>query len=637
MKRVISVALSVILLFAAVSPAFAAEFNTDYPVIVLPGYSSSNLELVHEDGTTEKIWGLDYEKILQEIKPYLAQFAASLVKLRFDDGKSLAALADPGIKETLEPLACNPDGTSKYTVRTMIPNTADGCRYSTIGEYYEMATYVNDVISEDQIFIFQCDFRLGVLENVAQLHDLILDVLADTGAEKVNLLSQSYGGQIAGTYLSVYKDVCADYINNAVLCVPAIGGAALAYDLFTGHTDVNEYSILEFAEQALFIDSDIHWLLASEPLDILDAFLKAVLPSVLDCIVTWQAMWDFIPLYGFDEVLALHGDKVSPELRNKTIAYHRDYMAKLTQNLQEVQRNGVNVSITCGTGTPSETGSQINSDGIIPACGASGATTAPFGKRFADGYTCIGETCADPSHDHLSPSMEVDASTCYLPENTWFVDGYYHGQETKDAYLMNLVRRQLISAQPLRDVHESADFPQFHASSGYQMDLFASFNKAPEGYITGDTDAIVLTNLTDSPLIVYDIDARGFEPVFDAYSGLIIPAGKSAKVAFTGEIPSVSNTRAAVTISFVRLLGTATPIMTRTFDFTFKNGPAPTYDADHPYADVDFTIDPSSDHKETKLDRLLHALTLFFENLKRFITTVTELIGSIPRSIHEMG
>ena len=62
------------------------------------------------------------------------------------------------------------------------------------------------------------------------------------------------------------------------------------------------------------------------------------------------------------------------------------------------------------------------------------------------------------------PSREIDASSAYLPENTWFVEGQYHGQYFYEEYTRSLVTKLLFTDE-IKDVHSSKAFPQFEFSN----------------------------------------------------------------------------------------------------------------------------------------------------------------------------
>ena len=68
-----------------------------------------------------------------------------------------------------------------------------------------------------------------------------------------------------------------------------------------------------------------------------------------------------------------------------------------------------------------------DSDGTVDTMYASaGATVALRGETLGDGY----KQKVDCGHNHLSPDGRIDASTCILPENTWFIKGMLHSNCT---------------------------------------------------------------------------------------------------------------------------------------------------------------------------------------------------------------
>ena len=54
---------------------------------------------------------------------------------------------------------------------------------------------------------------------------------------------------------------------------------------------------------------------------------------------------------------------------------------------------------------------------------SAGATVALLDETLGDDYK---QACTDCGHNHLSPDGVIDASTCILPENTWFIKDMLH-------------------------------------------------------------------------------------------------------------------------------------------------------------------------------------------------------------------
>ncbi|MBQ6020393.1 MAG: hypothetical protein IJL26_09475 [Clostridia bacterium] len=593
MKRIISVFLCAVLLLSALPTAFASFDRNDlngYPVVIVPGFMNAQMHVENEDGTTEKAWLGGFDEALKTAGLSAGKLIADGVSYGLGKENDLGRTLAPVVNSVIEKLACNPDGTSKYNVVTDVPPTAEASRWSNLrDEDLTLQDYIDDIISTDDIYICFTDFRMDPADNAKILDQLIDDIIKTTGCKKVNLLAQSYGGQVTGAYLSMYAATAGEKINSAVLMCPALGGAAVAEDFLTGDLDIEEEELVKFIEYSVNMEYDFHKLLASQPLGFLDGLAEEVLPTFTDVAQSWLSVWDFLPYESYKDMIdLLHPDQ---RIVEKTTWFHENIVKNYSKNLKKAQRSGVNITIVAGAGIRCVTGSNVNSDAIIPVAGATGATVAPYGQRFNDGYTCKYTVCKNKGHNHLSPSMEIDASTCYLPENTWIADGYYHGQEMKDSATKDLVLTQLLTNHPIKDVHSDPAHPQFHAADGRASKVFAAFDNSVEGYLGSGDTALVVRNCThESAIFITDITVRGADISFLA-PFKYIPEDGSASFAFAGEVPAQSLTRAAVTVSYIVIGLTPTPLAQRTFDFTLMNGDAPEYDAENPYAPADFEWD----------------------------------------------
>ena len=68
-----------------------------------------------------------------------------------------------------------------------------------------------------------------------------------------------------------------------------------------------------------------------------------------------------------------------------------------------------------------------NGDGIVHVTSASmGATFAEPGKDLGVNYVPVGSNCNNPTHNHISPDGNADASTGLLPCTTWYFKNQDH-------------------------------------------------------------------------------------------------------------------------------------------------------------------------------------------------------------------
>ena len=111
-------------------------------------------------------------------------------------------------------------------------------------------------------------------------------------------------------------------------------------------------------------------------------------------------------------------------LHDKVFAY-RNAMANIESNLKTARDNGVKICIICGYNvqrTPLVTLWKSTSDGTVDTKYASlGATCGNVKETLSGDYLNALE-----NRKYLSPDNMIDASTCALPECTWFVRDWLH-------------------------------------------------------------------------------------------------------------------------------------------------------------------------------------------------------------------
>ena len=82
-----------------------------------------------------------------------------------------------------------------------------------------------------------------------------------------------------------------------------------------------------------------------------------------------------------------------------------------------------------------------------------GATAADFGKTLPADYI---SAMSEENRKFLSPDEKIDASSCALPENTWFIKNSYH--DHFPASIDRLIEAILTTDM---DVFSNPDYPQF--------------------------------------------------------------------------------------------------------------------------------------------------------------------------------
>lgn len=582
MKRIMALVLTFVIVICSISVAAFAYEDELYPTIVVPGYSASYLYAVEGDGLRQ-IWGsFEGLNIGEVVLQNIARLGIGLGTAAFTGNPEM--LVDTligGFKEICGDLAYTPEGLPVVETVTY-PNDPAITNYHYLIEEkdsahaaeLEIMSDVADYYGEDgykYLYSFQCDFRKNIIDVAEELRKYIDAVLQYTGKDKVNIYAVSYGGQISACYLNLYG--YEGKVNNAVLTVPAIGGAALAYDALSCNIRFDEETLMYFIENGMMLEEDINWLMKAHALGFLDDILNMLIERGLrDLLGYWGSLWDFMPAEYYDEMKNTYLDPaVSAELIRKSDYFHYEILPSMTQRLQKCIADGTNIYIVAGSDNPSVTGMYVQSDGIIHLSGATGALCAPYELRFSDGYTGAYTSCTDKTHNHISPGMNIDASTCYLPENTWIISGLFHGMTWKDEYTKNLCMTLLFSQEAV-DVHTYNEFPQFYYSTNVCHSVSAAFDNSLNGYISSDAENLVVTNFSEKfKMSIMGVNVNGIDIDFDVPALTVLQPGESITLKIEGTVPEVSHTTADISIDYF-MYGSLTPRGVREMTFMLVNG-----------------------------------------------------------------
>lgn len=594
MKKVLSVLICVsVILTSCICFAQAFESNTndltDYPCIMVAGYSSSKLTMPGEDGSTVLAWnGLDVGEMGSMALTGIAEIGKGLVRLTAGDAKYIADVVGEGAVKLYGQLACKPDGTSKNDISRAVWKAEETSAYALTKAGKEDYIHEGEIMGEVASYVgtkncytFNCDFRMGAEFCANQLSNYIADVLAYTGKEKVNILAVSHGGQVTSTYLALYGAE-QNAVDNCVMTVPAIGGAGFAYDILTNNVHLDEEMLVRFIQHGMMFEDDFDWLVKAQECGFLDDVIYYLVPYIKQIMGYWGSIWDFIPAEYYEDCKQLLDANASAPLIESSDRFHNEILPTFADAFAECQSKGMNISIVAGTGNDIVTGLQTNSDGIICTCDSTGATCAPFGKRFADGYTQINEC---EGKNKVSPSLEVDASTAYLPDNTWFVNGLFHGMTYKDKYTIDLMMTLYLTHR-LKDVYSSGKFPQFRDSSNPSYGIYAEFDGAAPGFVTSETGKLTVTNCCNNNSIkLTAVNFAGADLSVNIIGSGILAPGESAEFDVKGNIPAVSGKLITVTTSYI-MFGSVTPVGERIQGFTVNNGQQVSYDGSTPVSYV---------------------------------------------------
>ncbi len=578
MKKAISLILSIVLFVSCFCIGASAEDKSDDPIILISGFLCSQLYYEYGTENEEKLWRLDLDKVTDRIGDdlprFLKTFAGALIGRTEDFGKVIGE----GASVVFEKLRFNPDGTSAYNVSHYPNNPAtSNIEYMLANgleeNMYEVnfSKYIAEHYDPSEIFMFQYDSRFDAITLASQLNDFVEDIKKYTGSDKVRIFALSYGGLISSTYLYLYGD---SSVSKFITSVPAIGGTDIPDKLLRGEIDFPISDIALFLETVLAGEGDIARFFENSEFESINDIVSSASGSMMSALKYWGSIWSLCSVELYDKLKADFLNPVdSKELIEKTDKIHYEIMPAIPEILRKAQANGIDVAILCSTGSKLALGGRLNGDLVLPAYAVSGATCAPFGMRFADGYTGVKTSCSDPDHNHISPSMEVDASSAYLPENTWFVDGQYHGQYYYEEYTRSLVTKLLLTDE-IKDVHTDPEYPQFEYSNHSSRSIHIKFDKSGTGYLSSQDSKLIIENLsTEKSIKIFAVNTQGIDLYFDIADIGTLEPNETAEIPFKGEIPEVGAVPARITVSYIEF-GAVNPLCVTDFDIMIDNGEA---------------------------------------------------------------
>ncbi len=447
--KLISVVLVFVMVFASTSMAYAKNKVT--PVILVHGLGANDIYNNVGTDSQEKVasYGLDVKTLLTDdgVIGEAIRLLSNQMPVNYDnlfknlgdyfEASKVNCTADGNPQEGQGIINYWTDPLSKHKDFWQDGSNAEAA----------IARQMCGVIGAKNVYCFNYDWRLDVRENAAKLKGLVDTIKKDRGVKKVSLVGVSLGGAILSSYIDAYKT--QNDIARYVFVNPAIMGVDVArllkFDITFNKKTVMKYikhmatafdggsyeTVFKLVGAAA--DVRIGYLadnlnaIASNPKLRADFFNVVLKRWIGNC----PAYWDCIPYDQFDDcVNAMTSigflDKNSG-LYSKIVAYHK-VQGRFRKNIKYVKKKGAEVAIIANYGTmgiPATSKVYNQTDGLIDVKYASGgATVAKFGKKLT-GKKAKGK--------YVSPDKIVNAKTCALPKNTWFIKGVIHTQFHYDA------------------------------------------------------------------------------------------------------------------------------------------------------------------------------------------------------------
>jgi len=257
-------------------------------------------------------------------------------------------------------------------------------------------------------------------------------------------------------------------------CCPILG-MAVAGDLFTKQIELNSDALVRYGIQVLpqvengeLLEPVIRLL---DSLGVFDAVVglgDKLIANMKDLLYDellipvfgrMPGLWSMVPDVSYrqaKEIFLKNG--ASQTLINRLDDYHYNVQCKAKEILNGAKADGVRIMILAGYNFQREpfVASYLNNSDAVDDTiyNAPGVICAQINETLGKGYI----QKVDDGHNHLSADGVIDASTCFLPENTWFVKDMLHSTPHaghKEFYTWFLL------GDTSYDIHTDARYPQF--------------------------------------------------------------------------------------------------------------------------------------------------------------------------------
>ena len=431
MKRIVSLIMAVLLVFGCTATAFAAEEEVT-PLVIVRGLDFPALTV---DAGTENE------------RPALSVSAGPIIGTVFKmvfatvlggtDG-FIDVLCD-FVSDLFADMACDKNGDSVANVSVKeyplaMSNYPEALEeFKTYGESEPgIVAQAADEIGAENVYYVTYDWRLDPY-TIADKIDAHVDLaLNESESDKVNIVCCSLGGVMTLAYLDEYG---YDEVNSCMFLSSTIYGSYVASDALSGNVGFYPEILNNFLASSV---PDVQWLWTilditgitnglCEFINGLTQDYKAQIyeETMRDSFGTMPGLWAMVQPDEYEAAKQfVFGDDIAEYagLIERTDKF-QNFMKNRDEFVKQMMADGVIVTIVTAYGSPVipvYDRAYVDGDVVLESeLMSAGATIAPFGKTLGDDYVA-----ADPTK--LSPDRKIDASTCLLPENTWFIKGAPH-------------------------------------------------------------------------------------------------------------------------------------------------------------------------------------------------------------------
>jgi pimeloyl-ACP methyl ester carboxylesterase len=500
-------------------PAFAGEAKNNYnPVLIVTGIS----EYTIVDGNGDNVFPLESD----QTAALVAKVAPSVAKYLVDkDSDALMDSLIPAFKDWLEPMACNPDGSVKYPETHLKYQFRESVEVEGIENVGCSDALDKDIlqatvnaVGADKTYVYGLDWRLDPMVIADEINDYVKHIKEQTGYDKVSIAAISMGGVMTSAYLSKYG---YGDVSHVTMISSAFTGVDMVGQLFCKKVVLDEEGAERLVNQLISINGVSKVLEMTGLLKKLVPLLSTIIEEQIDRVYDEvlipifgynPSIWSFVDDEVYETAKATMLGNADPSFESIIDNYHYNVQVKAKDTLQKAMNAGVKVAIVSNYNlqiSPITERSNYNADTVIETRHTSGfATVAPIGETLGDDY----EQAKFKDRNYLSSDGVVDASTCYFPDNTWFIKDMYHvGFDIESNN--NDIYTWLMTADKQMDINSNPLYPQFNI---YEEDIKLLH---PLDMEAGDVNHDGVTDLVDVRIVLRV--ARGMDTLDDAVANML--------------------------------------------------------------------------------------------------------------------
>ncbi len=374
------------------------------------------------DGILKNDWDPYYEVLQREVTKY---FERSL--LDKDGNPQYGTGLRPERVEKMDRIRHNDQGWHKE----------DGTKYYPHDRYW-----------------FYYDWRLDPIETAADFKSFIDDILASTGCSQVGIIASCLGTNIATAYLAVYPEHAAEHVRGIAFDGSVVCGAEMLSEPISGkftvdYTAINrtlrDCAAIGLFDVGEFVKITMEMLDRTGALDPTTAISRTQLYSKLEAgitsaialstLYTWPNYWACVSKEDYpvamEYVFGPEGSEKRTEyagLIAKLENYDRTVRQRVPEIINSTMENGVHFGVISKYGFQTmpvcKTNDLVSDQFASVGRSSFGATTGTIYEDLPAEY--IEQRKAAGFGNYISPDGQIDASTCLLPENTWFIKNSTH-------------------------------------------------------------------------------------------------------------------------------------------------------------------------------------------------------------------